>query len=54
MRWKACAFDFVISMIVCFTGLYAFKWPLKPQDRPHHIDDIIHGLLAGRYRKHNF
>ena len=35
-------------------GLYAFKWPLEPQDRPHHVDDIIHGLLAGRYRKHNF
>ena len=54
MRNRAYHISLFIVMLCIHAISYAFKWPLKPQDRPHHIDDIIHGLLAGRYRKHNF
>jgi len=44
---------FITSQLLSL-GLCAFKWPLEPQDKPHYINDIIHSIFAGRYRKYNF
>ena len=37
MRNRAYHISLFIVMLCIHAISYAFKWPLKPQDRPHHI-----------------
>lgn len=37
MRNRAYHISLFIVMLCIYAISYAFKWPLEPQDRPHHI-----------------